>query len=294
MMTAPWVRGFVPGFWRVGLFQLIGGLALLVASFAIPAADFTLAVVPQASPAATYRQWAPFTEHLLRVTGQRFQVRVYRTFDEFETDLANGLVDFAYMNPYHLLMARNAQGYLPLVRDGARLLSGLLLVRHDSPLKSIKDLEGKVVAFPDPNAFAASLYMRALLQETKDVRFSARYLGTHGNVYRHVILGNVAAGAGVNVTLARERPETRAELRVLYETPGTAPHPLCVHPRVPAALREAVVQTILEMARNEDGRALLKRVDLTQPVRAIYARDYRSLEKLGLQKYVVQTQLGKR
>jgi len=55
-----------------------------------------------------------------------------------------------------------------------------------------------------------------------------------------------------------------------------------------------VVQTVLEMARNEDGRALLKRVDLTQPVRAIYARDYRSLEKLGLQKYVVQTQLGKR
>lgn len=287
-------RGLVPGVWTTCLFQLAGGLALLVASFALPAADFTLAVVPQAPPAVAYRQWAPFAEHLQRVTGQRLHVRVYRTFDEFETDLANGLVDFAYMNPYQLLMARKAQGYLPLVRDGARQLSGLLMVRRDSPLKSAKDLEGKVIAFPDPNAFAASLYMRAQLQETMHIRFSARYLGTHANVYRHVILGGVAAGAGVNVTLARERPETRAELRVLYETPGTAPHPLCAHPRVPIALREAVTRAVLEMSKDEDGRDLLKRVDLTQPVRASYARDYRPLENLGLQKYAVQTQLGPR
>jgi phosphonate transport system substrate-binding protein len=294
MTKPPWIRGLVPGFRQACLLRLIGGLGLLAASFTVPAADFSLAVVPQASPAATYRQWAPFADHLQRVTGQRLRVRVYHTFDEFETDLANGLVDFAYMNPYHLLMARKAQGYVPLVRDGSRALSGLLMVRHDSPLKSVNELRGKVIAFPDPNAFAASLYMRALLQETKHVRFSARYLGTHPNVYRHVIFGSVAAGAGVNVTLARERPETRDELRVLYETPGTAPHPLCAHPRVPAALRETVTRAVLAMGGNEDGRALLKRVDLTQPVLASYARDYLPLEKLDLQKYVVQTQLGKR
>ena len=44
----------------------------------------------------------------------------------------------------------------------------------------------------------------------------------------------------------------------------------------------------------EDGRALLKRTDLIQPVRASYARDYQPLEKLELQKYAVQTQLGVR
>jgi phosphonate transport system substrate-binding protein len=208
-----------------------------------------------------------------------------------EIDLVNGRVDFAYMNPYQFLMARKAQGYLPLVRDGSRTLSGLLMVRHDSPLQSVQELNGQAIAFPDPNAFAASLYMRALLQEREKIRFTSRYLTTHANVYRHVLLGSVAAGAGVNVTLARERPEVRAALRVLYETPGTAPHPLCAHPRVPAALRETVAQTVLEMGKDENGRALLKRVDLNQPVRANAARDYQALEKLGLQKYVVQTQL---
>ena len=225
------MRGPVAGLWHTCLIRLFGGLALLGVSFLTEAANYTLAVVPQASPSETYRRWAPFVEQLQRVTGQHLQLRVYRSFDEFETDLVNGLADFAYMNPYHFLMAHRVQGYLPLVRDGSRQLSGQLLVRRDSPLKSVKELNGKTIAFPDPNAFAASLYMRALLREKANIRFTASYLGTHANVYRHVILGSVAAGTGVNVTLARERPETRDELRVLYETPGTAPHPLCAHPR---------------------------------------------------------------
>ena len=171
------------------LIRLFGGLALLGVSFLTQAANYTLAVVPQASPAETYRRWAPFAEQLQRVTGQHLQLRVYRSFDEFETDLVNGLADFAYMNPYHFLMAHRVQGYLPLVRDGSRLLSGQLLVRRDSPLKSVKELNGKTIAFPDPNAFAASLYMRALLREKANIRFTASYLGTHANVYRHVVLG---------------------------------------------------------------------------------------------------------
>jgi phosphonate transport system substrate-binding protein len=100
--------------------------------------------------------------------------------------------------------------------------------------------------------------------------------------------------AGVNVTLARERPELRDELRVLYETPGTAPHPLCAHPRIPADLRETVTRAILEMGKNDNGRSLLKRIDILQPVRATYERDYQPLEKLNLQKFVVPTELSPR
>jgi phosphonate transport system substrate-binding protein len=284
----------VASLWHICIRQVICGLALLTVSLSTPAAVYTLAVVPQATPAETHRRWAPFAEQLQRATGQQLQVRVYRTFDEFETDLVNGFADFAYMNPYHFIMARKAQGYLPLVRDGSRSLSGLLLVRRDSPLKSIKELNGRDIAFPDPNAFAASLYMRAQLQERANIRFTPRYLTTHANVYRHVILGSVAAGAGVNLTLARELPETRAELRILYETPGTAPHPLCAHPRIPPALREAVSRAVLEMGRHDNGRAILKQVDIVQPVRASYTRDYQPLEKLGLEKYVVPTQLDMR
>lgn len=277
-----WLRPLTNAFFCAALLTL-AGVAM--------GAEYTLAIVPQSSPASAYRQWAPFAARLGREIGEQLQIRVYRTFDEFETDLVNGRADFVFMNPYHLLIARKEQGYVPLFRDGSRMLTGVLVVRRDSPMKSARDLNGKDIGFPDPDAFAASLYMRALLQEKEKIRFEPRYFTTHSNVYRHVILGTVAAGGGVNLTLARERPETANELRVLYETPATAPHPLCAHPRISAAIQQSIIQAVARMTEDEDGRAALKLIDIPQPVRASYVRDYQSLEKLQLEKYRLQKQL---
>jgi len=158
----------------------------------------------------------------------------------------------------------------------------------------VRELDGQTIGFPDANAFAASPYMRALLQEKERIHFQAQYFTTHGSVYRHVISGDVVAGGGVNTTLARERPETRSALRVLYETPGTAPHPLSAHPRVPAPDRERMIKAILGMEQDETGRRMLRSIQIIKPVRADFARDYAPLEKLNLQKYAVSTKLPTR
>lgn len=265
-----------------------------VALPSVQAREYLLAVVPQLSPSSAYRDWSPFAERLGRETGITLRVRVYRTFDEFETDLANGLPDLVYLNPYQEIRAHRTQGYIPLVRDDSYRLSGVLVVRQDSPLQSVRDLNGQTIGFPDANAFAASLYMRALLQEKEKIRFTSRYYTTHGNVYRHVIVGDVAAGGGANTTLAAERAETRHELRVLYQTPGTAPHPLSAHPRVPGRDREAITAAILHMVKDVDGARLLKAIQMPEPGRADFARDYAPLEKWRLQKYTVSTKLRAR
>lgn len=263
----------------------------------IPAAqarEYLLAIVPQQSPTATYRGWSPFAERLGREIGATVRVRVYRSFDDFEADLAHGVPDLVYLSPYHQIQARQAQGYVPLLRDGSYQLSGVLVVRQDSPVRSVRDLNGQRIGFPDPNAFAASLYLRALLQEKEKIRFTPKYYMTHGNVYRHVIVGDAAAGGGVNATLAAERAETRNELRVLYQTPGTAPHPLSAHPRVPDKEREAIIAAILRMQNDTNGRQLLRAIQIPKPVRADYARDYAPLEKWQLQKFAVQSKLRPR
>lgn len=273
------------------VFRFLTAVVLFAAGQQALAREYILAVVPQLAPAMAHSDWTPFVERLGLETTTTIRLRVYRTFDEFETDLARGLPDFVYLNPYHQIMARRAQGYIPLVRDGSRELSGALVVRADSPVKTVQDLDGQKIGFPDPNAFAASLYMRAMLQEKEKIRFTPHYLVSHGNVYRHVITGDTAAGAGVNLTLEHERPELRAALRILYVTPGTAPHPLSAHPRVPADVRNAVQTAMLKMWADETGRGLLKNIQIHQPIPADYTRDYAPLEKLRLEQYFVTTRL---
>lgn len=247
--------------------------------------SFILGVVPHLPPAQTHRDWAPFAERLSREVGARIVVKVYRNLPEFESDIMRGGPDLACLNPYQQVVAKKTQGYQPLVREGRLGLSGSLVVRRDSPIQSINDLNGKVIAFPDPNAFAASLYMRALLHERFKISFTPRYLGSHSNVYRHVLHELVEAGGGVNVMLKLEPPEARNNLRILYETPSVSPHPLSAHPRVTPGLRAAIVRAVENMTKDPAGQALLTAVEMPNPVVADFARDYAPLQRLHLEKY---------
>lgn len=251
------------------------------------AQTYSVAIVPQYPAVEIHRDWTPLLERLKKETGLNFTLVISASIPEFEDALLAGQPDFAYMNPYHQVMARRAKGYLPLVR-GSNLLTGVLLVRKDDPIKSVSELDGKDIAFPAPNAFGASLWLRALLAEQEKVKINPVYVKTHSNVYRHVTSGRAAAGGGVNNTLADEPEAVRASLRVLMETPGVPPHPLSAHPRVPEAVRKQVTEVLLRIAAEPDGPTMMANVQMASLKRADYAQDYLPLEKFGLDKYVVR------
>jgi phosphonate transport system substrate-binding protein len=247
---------------------------------------YGVSVVPQFPLAEINRDWTPLLARLSRDSGLPLHLKLSPNIPRFEADVMAGLPDFAFMNPYHAVMAARAAGYVPLVRD-SQLLTGILVVRKDNPITSVQGLAGTTVAFPAPNAFGASLWMRALLAEREKVAITPLYSQTHSNVFRQVVRGSVAAGGVINKTLLQEHDEVRRELRVIFETPGAAPHPLCAHPRVPAAAAQALAQALLHLANDAEGRALLAEVALAQPLKADYGRDYRPLESYKLEKYVV-------
>ena len=249
---------------------------------------YTFAVVPQFPASIIQRDWAPLLERVGKIAGVRFQLKLYASISDFEKGVLAGEPDFAYMNPYHAVMARKALGYTPLLREWKRQLVGILVVPKESPVQTVRDLDGKVVAFPSPNALAASLYMRALLAEKEEINITPVYVKTHSNVYRNVLLGKAVAGGGVNKTLKKESQALQAALRILYRTPGIAPHPVCVHPRVPEDLSQRFVSAFQNLAEDESGKVLLGRVSIPHPVTADYQRDYEPLEDLGLENFLSQ------
>lgn len=250
-------------------------------------APLTVGIVPQFPPEQIFATWIPVLEALEADLGKRFELRSFQSISDFEAAFTRGELDIAYMNPYHAVMAHQAQGYVPIVRDDDRRLSGILVVRRDAGITDVGQLDGATVAFPSPNAFGASLYMRALLKETEQIDIRPTYVKTHTNVYRHVVTGRAAAGGGVRRTLEREPEGLRAQLDILYETPKTYPHPIVAHPRVPVDLRERIQQALLALGQDEATKDLLKRVQIPNPT-ATNLRDYQALQDLGLERFVVQ------
>lgn len=268
---------------------LQAALSLLLAtlsSIAVAEGEYQFGVVPQFEPRQLAAIWVPILDELERRTGLRFVLAGAPRIPEFEGDFQRGRFDFAYMNPYHSLLAGDSQGYLPLVRDGGRSLSGILVVPKASPITSVAELAGERIAFPAPNALGASLLMRAELKEIHGIDVAAHYVKTHSSVYTNVLLGRAAAGGGVMGTLKRQKARVRDGLRVLYTTREMPPHPVTAHPRVPAEHREAVRRALLEMGAEAKGAALLAKVPIKRAV-AASVEDYQPLRAWGLEHYYV-------
>lgn len=267
---------------------LLAVTAFMVFHGGAPAAggetSYVIGVVPQMTATDTFKSWTPFAEALSTELGVTFKLKVYPTIPIFEEDVMKGGPDFVYMNPYHAVMAKRE--YVPLVRDKAGLI-GILVASKAGDIKSISDLQGKTLVFPSPNAFAASLYMRALLSEREKIKFSEKYVKNHQNVYRSVALKIAPAGGGVQKTLEKEDTALKDQLTVLYKTPSTASHPFAADKRIPAEFRAKVGETILRMAKDPKYTNMLKNIQLPVPVQANYAQDYAPLQALGLEKFVV-------
>ena len=246
-----------------------------------------LAVVPEFPPSVIYNNWQPYVDYLSNQLGISVKLVIYETVASFEQGFLQGAPDIAFLNPYHMVMAQQTQGYRPLLSDGSRQLKGVLVVRADDPIQSLQELQGKTVAFPSPNLIGSSLYMRALLSEVAGINVNANYVDTHANSYRHTFMKHSAAGAGTWYSLTQEEESLKQSLKVIYETPGITPHPLAAHPRVSADVQNAVVAATLALYQTTEGRNLLQAIQLPEPFVSDYQRDYAALGGLGLERYLL-------
>lgn len=249
---------------------------------------YSFEVVPQLTAAKIYSTWSPVLQRVGQEAGLCFELRVSPSIPEFEQKFLKGEPMFVFMNPYHAVLAYQKQKYQPLLADSEDLLTGILVVRTDSPIKNIDELKGKPVSFPAPNAFAASLLIRAELAKKK-IDIQPAFVKTHSNVYRSVIGKDTVAGGGVNNTLDNEAPEVKQQLRVLYETSAYTPHPIATHPSVPAAVRERFFKAMTQLTQDEEGRKLLDGINLHKPQAVTFAKHYKPLESLQLEKFLVLT-----
>lgn len=247
------------------------------------ACHLKVGVVPQFPQRKLMDIWTPILEKLDEKTPCSYELVGSKNIDEFEKKFQAGDYDLAYMNPFHAVMANDAQGYEPIVRSGAEMLQGILVVKKDSPIKDIKELDGKEVAFPSPNALGASLMMRAELA-SKGVNVKPKYVKTHDSVYLHVIKGlaDIVAGGGVERTFKQQPHDIQDQLRILYETKKVNAHPLVINKKVSAKIKEDIRKAFLEIG--QENPELTDKIPMKNPVKTSM-QDYQTLKKMGLEKF---------
>lgn len=224
------------------------------------APTYTFGVVPQQSGSKLSRLWSPILQYLEQETGYHLRFATTRNIPTFEKRLSTGKYDIAYMNPYHYTENHDTTGYNAFARAKDKRLKGILVVRKDSTLKTLEDLEDRELAFPS-HAFAATLVPRAHFNQL-GTTIKPKYVSSHDSVYRNVAKGRYPAGGGVMRTFNNSSPELRDQLRVLWKSEGYTPHAFAAHPRVPREAVERIQQAMLKMSQDPAGQKLLKSIHL--------------------------------
>jgi phosphonate transport system substrate-binding protein len=194
--------------------------------------------------------------YLTDKTGYQFHFKTARDIHTFRQRTSEGAYDLVYMNPYHYVTFHKTQGYRVFAKEKDRQLTGIIVVRADSPYRTLHDLENQSLSFPAPTAFAASLLTRAHL-DREGIKYKTSFVASHDSVYLGVAQKLFAGGGGILHTLDAQPERIRNQLRVLWISKGYTPHALAAHPRVPPEAVQKIASAIVALRQDPNAGALL-------------------------------------
>ena len=234
------------------------------------AQEYIFGVHPQRNPKKLHEVFGPLVNYLnTHVQGTHFVFEASRNFAAFDQKLAQRQFDFTLPNPYGTVKGIES-GYRVFGKMGNKNdLRGLIVVRRDSSITTVADLKGKSLSFPAPTAFAATLLPKYFLHShglnvNKDIK--PLYVGSMESSLMNVYQGNVAAGTAYPPAwrdFIKNQPQAASELKLMWETEPMPDNSLMARDDIPKELVERVAQALFSMHNNEEGRAILARMDLS-------------------------------
>lgn len=203
-------------------------------------------------PKEDVRQLASLTNWLQQRTGLPIQVHVTSRGDSVVAELCAGEVDFAAVGTVSYLQAYRGCGARILVRgrnaQGEDTYRAAIVVRADSPVRSLVDLRGHTFAFGAPNSTQGHLIPRLMLQQAglrlEDL-VAHTFNESHTATASAVTSGRYDAGA-LQDTLAHDLA-ARGLVRILALSDPYPASGIIAGPDVPAKTVALVRQALLAL-----------------------------------------------
>lgn len=252
---------------------------------------------PPSDPESENRAYtAELAVHLDERSGLPMQPRFSTDYRALVDDLVAGRLDAAWLPPLNLLRAdTSVRPVLALQRAGKSSYHGAIVARRDSGLVGLRDLAGKRMGWVDKDSAGGYVLARALIAEQyRDVDAflgPQEFCGSHRAVVEAVRDGKVDAGATF-VHFGRDFAVTSSgwqeflgerahELGSIALTGSIPSDVIAVRNELPEDDGAALVEALLGLASDPDGRVLLAKVFNANGLEEPRMREYEQLAILA-------------
>lgn len=210
-------------------------------------AEISFGSVAMDVPAAMHQRLKPLADYLSGELKRPVKLKLSAELSAAADDVAAGRVDIAYLTPVAYIKARK-KGEVRLVvktvTKGEQSFRLMLVVRHDSPIRTVRDLKGKNFAFGDP----AAILQRAVIVNAGirlDELGSYKFIGHYDNIARGIANGDFDAGILKDTTAFEWE---KKGLRVVHVSPPLPPFNIVVGPQVSEPLYHRIREALLALS----------------------------------------------
>ena len=192
-------------------------------------------------------------------SGQRIRFDAAENAEDFERKLSRVAYDFVLLNAHLYTQVHDAIGYEAFAKEDGQKDKGVIVVHRDSAIKTLADLNSQTMALSDPRRYTSTVLTRASLTRN-GIAVNEEFVESDKSVYRAVVHGDVAAGAGEINSLNGINPNAHSKLRVIWSSKQYSSNAFAAHPRVKQEQLARVQQALLSLNNDAKGKRLLSKV----------------------------------
>ncbi|MHB1511916.1 phosphate/phosphite/phosphonate ABC transporter substrate-binding protein [Acidiferrobacter sp.] len=265
----------------LALCVLLLGLMWIPAWGATRASALRFGVLPLQTPVVLARLFIPLCARLATVLHRPVIFATAPDFKRFMARAQAGRYDILFLNPY---LYRQLSGYRAVARIKGLPFIGLLIAHKGSGIVALtpRVLKGRTIAFPDRQAFAATLMVKRYLQTrgvNVDTEMHPIYLRSQDSVILAVARGLVDLGGTWPWSLDQEPASVRSRVRVLARTPPGPEMPIVVRDSLSEKTVKALQQALMGLTRSVAGRSLLRRMRIPGGFAIATPADYAAIPR---------------
>jgi phosphonate transport system substrate-binding protein len=230
-------------------------LASLAPAWAVENKPLVFGVLNQQSPAKTAQRWNPILKYLAETTGLQFQLKMGATVQETDAMMGRGEFDLVFTN--HNFRKEYDGVYKVIARWAGNPIYSVIAVPADSPVKTLKDLSGKRVAFPSKEALAGYAAPMVALQAAR-INVEPVLAGNQDGALAQLRARQVDAASVNSRFLTQYAAQNTMPYREIFTSDGFAELPVIIHPRIPQADAATIQKALLGMKKDPKAAAALE------------------------------------
>ena len=211
-------------------------------------------------PAVMHKRLKPLTQYLSKELNRPVSLKLSPNMGAAIKEVADKNVTLAYLTPVAYLKAHkkgNAKIVVKTVTKGKASFQLMIVVKKDSPIKTVADLKGKTFAFGDKRALlqrAAVVGAGIKMEDFSEYKF----IGHYDNIARAVSNGDFDAGI-LKDTKAFKWEEKG--LRILAASPDLPPYNIAANGDVSDELLAQLKEAFLKLdPKNPEHLKVIKAV----------------------------------